>query len=146
MHAPEAPQNRPPTNSKLVRISTATLADLENVRAFWFPPTRWCPTCRAFHPKHEIQEELLEDLDEKDRPVVLWSCAVCGVDYPRGWPRRKWEPAPPSWNEFLLLLSGDLLHSAAKCVACRRHFRCDYCAGLSSTEILLGRRDVEAWE
>jgi len=100
MNPPEAPAKRPPSRSKLVRINTATLADLENVRAFWFPPTRWCPTCRGFHPKHEITEELPDELDEKERPVVIWSCRACGVDFPRGWPRRKWEPAPPSWNEL----------------------------------------------
>jgi|TARA_Y100000310_G_scaffold42011_1_gene39318 hypothetical protein len=139
----EAPRQRPPTSSKLVRINTATLADLESVRAFWFPPTRWCPTCRTFHPKAAVAQTFPDELDEKERPIVVWTCEVCGTDFPRGWPRRKWEPAPPSWNEFLLLVAGDLLHSAAKCVACRRHFRCDYCAGLSSTEILIGHREEE---
>jgi len=143
MKPPEASPNRPPTRSKLVRINTDTLASLGSVRDFYFPPTRYCSGCRAFHPKSQIDEELPDELDEKGRAVIIWSCRICGESSPRGWPRRKWEPAPPSWNEFLLLMAGDLLHSAAKCVACRRHFRCDYCAGLSSTEILLGRREGE---
>ena len=142
MSSPEAPPNRPPPKSKLIRISTSTLADLSSLRELYFPRQRWCPGCTEYHPAEYIAQESVvgRSVTGGTAQILRWTCSRCGNSFEPGQPLRKWEPRPPSWNEFLLLLASDLLHSSAKCPKCRRHYRCDYCTGLDSQEIMDAKR------